>query len=331
MLQYCDKIIVYIANEYSYVSTVYYWISHVSDEVRSYLNDHKGYEAKGMLQTLYEFGPAVCFLPTKIRYFKVLMMTDRGEEAVQIVDDILEVLRKDLPVTFEECKRLAKKYFAQKQYVLSILFDLLGNSLLPDVLVEEKKVIGIAKNMTRLGQSLSEVRKAHSCDNALKSFILPKIRSSLAAVFETVGEKNRKKTATIHVLCKHVVQIMEGTFGDVEAVEKTLKDALELMKSASGEEAEKSHVFGTVLNNLGAATLQQGKIEEAKDLFEQAISVNSDATDYSTEEERKKDVARSTTGLKKVNEILEARQRTTRNNAPEAAKKEEKQEQPQKV
>ena len=270
------------------------------------LEKNNVYEAAGMLRALFELGPSVCFLPTMIRYFKVLVMTERGVDALQAVDDIYDILKNDLQVSFEECQQLGKKYYKEQDYLLSILFDLISNLLLPNVVDEEWILLGIAKSMSRLLKTITQSAEIYSCNETLKSFIVPRIRKSLVDVFSNIGGKSKKSLAIMEVACKHKMEQIERNVADIDASEKTLRESLDKMQNVLGGEAEKMHLLGTVLNNLGSTCLQQGKIVEAKDLLLQAIEVNGNAEDYDSEEERKLDIFRSTHALERVDEILKS-------------------------
>ena len=273
------------------------------------MEEQKIYQAGGMLDALYQFGPSVAFLPTLLRYYHVLIMTERGEEALAIVDKIYDVLKNQLNVSVGECQRLAKHFSDDKEYLLSILFDIIGNSLLPDLVDDEWILIGILKNLRRLQNCIIQLSEKSSCNEILQSFILPRIRRTVSEVFAAVGGKSKKALTIAEVMCKHAVEIMERYSGDINAAENTLRESLSLMETVLGEEAKKIHLLGTVLNNLGSTCLQLGKLEEAKELLAQAIQVNMDATDYSTEAERRHDVERSSNALEQVDEILRSRDR----------------------
>ena len=271
------------------------------------MNCEDDYQAVGMLQALYKLGSSVWFIPTLVRYYKVLVMTERGEMAMQVLDELCATLKEDLHVSPQDCKQLAKNFFKEKDYQLSILFDIIGNILWIDVIDDEWILLGITKNFTRLLSSINNVMEKYSCTETLKRFIVPKIRSSLFEVCARVKGKSKKALAIMEVAYKHKLEQMERSVGDIDAAEKTLRESLNLLQSVLGEEAKELHLLGTVLNNLGSTCLQKGNIRDAKYYLLQAIEVNSNAQDYSSEGERVQDVSRSQNALRQVEEILGSR------------------------
>ena len=257
-----------------------------------------------MLRELYHLGPSVCFLPSLIRYYKVLLMTERGEEAIKVVDRICDVLKNELHLSFGECGRIAKRFYEKKEYFLSILFDLIGCSLLYDFLDSDKILLGITKSLKRLQNCVATVAKTDSFLETLKYFIVPKIRNSLDEVFDDLEKKSKRVFVKEKVMSKHAVEIMERNVRDLNAAEVTLRDCREQLLSVFGEKANRLQLFGIVLNNLGLICLQQGNLDEAKDLLAKAIQVNIDAADYASEEKRQQNIQRATNALEQVEEIL---------------------------
>ena len=262
------------------------------------------YQAEGLLQTLYDLGPSPCFLPTMISYYKVLLMTERGESAMETLEYIYNVLKDDLHVTVEECRRLAKKFHKDEEYLLSILFDLICILLCADITDCEKLLLSASKSMSRLRESITKAANLYSCNETLKTYVVPKLASSLSPIFENVTGKSKKTLAIVQVACQHNLEQIQRAVADLDGEEATLRESLEILRSVLGEEAKEIHLFGTVLNNLASTVLQKGNIQEAKDLFLQAIEINENAQDYSSEEERGTDIYRSQLGLKQAEEIL---------------------------
>ena len=233
------------------------------------------------------------------------MKTDRGEEAHKLVDEILGVLKQRLRVDTKTCKRLAQRYFDDKKYFKSILFDLLGNHMLPDVKDAEKMLSGIARNMIRLQKSIKKAcKESYSHKKTLRVWVLPRVRTSLQLVFSNARGKSKKVLTLLEVACKHKLEIAEGYVDDYDAVETTLLEAKELLINVLGEEAEKMHLLGTLLNNLGANYLMQKRPLEAKECLARAIHVNMTAADYDSQEEKESDITRSNRALSRAEDML---------------------------
>ena len=240
-----------------------------------------------------------------ISFYDILMKTERGEEADKLVDEILGILKNRLKVSYKECKRLAKSYRSEKFYFKSILFDLIGNHLLSEMKDSEGMLSGICNNMTRLQESVNDAVDLSSCyKKTLRLWVLPRMRLTLQVVFEKAFGKSKKTLVIVKVACMHKLEITEGYVDDLNGVEQTLLSALDLLQSVLGDGAKRLHLLGTVLNNLGANYLQQKRPQAAKDYLTQAIEVNMNADDYTTEEERQRDIARSNRALGQVDDML---------------------------
>ena len=233
------------------------------------------------------------------------MKTDRGEEADKLIDDILPVLKHRLKVDPKACKRLAQRYYDEKSYFKSILFDLLGNHLLPDLKNNEKMLSGIGSNMIRLQKSIKKARKeCYTYKKTMRLWVLPRMRTTLQTVFCNASGKSRKVVILLEVACKHKLEISEGYVDDFSAVETTLTEAKEQLLSVLGQEAKEMHLLGTLLNNLGANCLMQKRPQEAKKYLTLAIEVNKNAKDYDTQAERENDIKRSSQALSRAEEML---------------------------
>ena len=268
--------------------------------------EQKDFEAFGILYNLYKLGPSISFLPTLISFYDILMKTERGEEADKLADEILGILKNRLKVSYKECKRLAKSYRNEKWYFKSVLFDLIGNHLLSELKDSEGMLSGIGNNMARLQESINDAVEESSCyKKTLRLWVLPRMHVTLQAVFRNAFGKSKKALAIVEVLCKHKLEISEYYVDDLDARERTLLEQKSQLLTVLGDEAKKLHIFGTVLNNLGANCLQQKKPLVAKDYLTEAIEVNMNAEDYTSEEERKGDVERSERALGQVDDMLQ--------------------------
>ena len=237
------------------------------------------------------------------------MKTDRGEEADKLIDEILPVLKQRLKVDPKACKRLAQRYYDEKNYFKSILFNLLGNHLLPDLKDNEKMLSGIARNMIRLQKSIEKAsNECYAYKRTMRRWMLPRMRTTLQTVFCNASGKSRKMMTVLEVACKHKLEISEGYVDDFTAVETTLTEAKEQLMSVLGQEAKEMHLLGTLLNNLGANCLMQKRPQEAKEYLTQAIEVNMGAKDYSSQAERDNDFMRSSSALSRAEEMLRRQQ-----------------------
>ena len=273
--------------------------------VPEYFDQGKDFEAFGILQNLYNLGPAVSRLPLLIDYYEVLMKTDRGEEANPLVDEILGVVKTKLKANHKACKRLAQRYFDNRNFFKSILLDLLGNHLLPAEKDNEKVLTGIARNMTRLQKSIKKVcKESYTYKKTVREWVLPRVRETLQNVFENAGGKSKKVLTIVEVACKHKLEIAEGYVDDLHAAESTLISAKDLLTSVLGDEAREIYLLGTLLNNLGATYLRQKKPELALQYLNEAMTVNMNAKDYDTEAERESDVMRTSAALARAEQIL---------------------------
>ena len=233
------------------------------------------------------------------------MKTDRGEEADKLIDKILPVIKHKLKVDPKACKRLAERYYNEKNFFKSILFDLLGNHLLPDLKDNEKMLSGIGRNMMRLQKSIKKASKeCYAYKKTMRLWVLPRMRATLQTVFCNASGKSRKKIILLEVACKHKLEISEGYVDDFSAVEATLTEAKEQLMSVLGQEAKEMRLLGTLLNNLGANCLMQKRPQEAKEYLTQAIGVNMNATDYETQAEKESDIMRSSRALSRAEEML---------------------------
>ena len=233
------------------------------------------------------------------------MKTGRGGEADQLVDEILGIIKQKSRFNVKSCKRLALRSFEDKRYFKSILFNLLVNHLLSEEKNKEKMLSGIGTNMVSLQNSIKKARKeCYSYRKTLRLWVLPRMRNTFERVFDNAGGKSKRVLTLLEVSCKHGLEITEGYVDDLDAVEETLKNAIEQFTSVLRQDAKEMHLLGYLLNNLGSNCKIQRRPEEAKDYLTQAIEVKRNAKDYTTEEEQKQDIAFTTRILKNTEKML---------------------------
>ena len=266
---------------------------------------HDDFEAVGMLQALYESGHSVYFLPSKIRYFNVLLMTDRGDEAMEVLKEVHDVLKKELNVSVEECKRLSKSFSKKQKYLTSILFDLVGNLLLSDLNNDDRILRALVSNMTCIHTNMQEVVKKCNCKETMQLHVVPVIRDSLTAALAKIKGKTSKDFAMLQVKFRHILELIEGEVEDLDAAEITLTESKSIMEDAFGDEANSIQLFGTVLNNLAATYMRQRRLEKARSAFEKARNVFQNVQNYESEEERQNDIIRSSKAIDRINELMQ--------------------------
>ena len=280
-------------------------ISTFSGAIPEHFDQSKDLEAVGILQHLYKLGPSVSRLPLLINYYGVLMNIQRGQEADRLVDEILAVIKNKFKENPKTCKRLAKRYFGKKEYFKSILFELIGNHLLSEASDCEEMLSSIEGNMVRLQICVKNLCvESYSNKKTLRLWVFPRMKRTLQVLFCNARGKSKKTLTLVQVSCLHKLEIAEGYVGDLAAVETTLIEAAGLLTSVLGQDAKEMRLLGTLLNNLGANSLMQKRLEDAKNYLTQAIEVNLNAKDFSSPEERKRTIVRSNQTLNSVEEML---------------------------
>ena len=253
------------------------------------------YGTCGILRAQYHLGPGVSFLPILINYYDALIKVEGREEIVESVyDQIATILINKIKVSVEECNLHAEKNYKQNNYFQAILFHLVAGQLLPSTKDVTRVLHGV--QAFTLGIKLGITKIAEECsyyNNIIRLCILPKMRIFLRSVFDSATGKSKKILVIAEVTCKHHLAVSEGLVGDYYASEATLIKSLHQLEAVLQEDAKTVHLYGTVLNSLGATYLSNKKPDEAIDRLAQAIEVNMNATDYNSEEERKDDVQRS--------------------------------------
>ena len=253
------------------------------------------YGTCGILRAQYHLGPAVSFLPILINYYDTLIKTEHGEELVEsIYSQIATILITKIKVSAEECNLYAEKNYQHKNYFQAILFHLIAGQLLPSTKDVSRQLHGVQAFMLGIKLCIMKIAQEYSFyNNIVRLRILPKMRIFLKAVFERIIGRSKKDLVMVEVLCMHHLEVSEGFVGDYDASEATLIASLDRLEAVLGEGAKTVHLYGTALNNLGATYLRKKKPDEAIDRLTQAIVVNMNATDYTSEEERTNDVQRS--------------------------------------
>ena len=230
-----------------------------------------------------------------INYYDTLLKTEHEGELVESVyNQIATILITKIKVSAEECNLYAKKNYKQKHYFQAILFHLIAGQLIPSTKDVSRVLHGVQAFM--LGIKLCIMKIAKECsfyNNVVRLRILPKMRVLLRSVFENAIGRSKKDLVMVEVVCMHHLEVSEGFVGDYDASEATLIASLDRLEDVLGEGAKTVHLYGTALNNLGATYLRKKKPDEAINRLAQAIEVNINATDYSSEAERRDDVQRT--------------------------------------
>ena len=233
------------------------------------------------------------------------MSTLQHEEAKKIKEELFIILENSLHATPKDCELLGDKFRKDQEYIKAILMYQAGEVLVKESSNEFDEIInclqGCALGLKMAAADLMKER------GDLRSIVADDIVPAMRRIYVKLSDRQTAGTTIsvlIRSLCLHHIETTELLCDDNTVRERTLREAVALMEKEFGEAAGKHHLYSCHLNNLGVFCMTQERPREAICIFEKSIESRRMAEDYTTEQERAKDLAASEDGLRKAKEML---------------------------
>jgi len=246
-------------------------------------------------------------LPSSIsvsqKFFKTYKKCTKNreyEEATKIKAELIHLIEKHIDTTAEDMRLFGEKLGDDKLFLESILSFDVASTLSEKVKNHEEKLEMIQFCV----QGLMKTNKVMIEEDPdmmaiVKEYVIPLMHDKLHLMESTSSVSEQFMCLQVSCVCLYI-GASHYLVGQLKEQGQLLREAIKRMDNVFGESKIKQHVYGTLLNNLGAVCLMASCYEEAASFFKQAIDASKTATDYDIEEERKEHIKLSEKGLRIV-------------------------------
>ena len=264
-----------------------------------------------MLVKQLQLGKEANFATLLINYYKALVSTLRFDAISQIKKELIFILENDFNASPKDCELLGDRYRRKKDYIPAILFYQVAEALHKQKSDSDEIINCLQGCALGLKIAIGDLLKLRP---DLRPIVTSEIVPAMRRIYNKLSGMHCSritKMILIRSLCLHHIETTELISEDNTVREKTLREAVALMKGAFKEDASKYHLYSAHLNNLAVVCMTKERPEEAIEIFEEAIVSRKRATDYTTRFEREQDLHASVDGLRKAREMLEYMQKAS--------------------
>ncbi|CAK8689378.1 unnamed protein product [Clavelina lepadiformis] len=268
-----------------------------AEKSAQYIDEGKYDEAYGTAQRLYELGSAVNCFSLLVKYFVVLVRTDRIDKAYEIRNEFFS-LSQNAELSAEDVMTYADQLRVRSKCFESLLFYDLAATLIVNETQPEEAINSFLKCVVGWSGLVRDLLEKHL---VRKSFVKTRVVSQMSDSYKRVkglAGLDKKQSCLVLAIILHCIDQAYWLLGEIKAREETGETAVQMMRDVFGEEASKFQIYSTILNNLGHAYMIQGRTDEAIRLFTEAIAALKKAIDYSSEAERKRDMEKAEIALR---------------------------------
>ena len=273
-------------------------------ESEVYIEQKKYDEAFGILVKQIELGKEANFAWILINYYKTLVSSSKFEKAKRIKEEFFVILKNKLRATPKDCELAADRSKDNRDFMKAILLYQAAEALYNSNRDSDEIVNCLQGCALGLKIAAGDLLKERP---DLRSIVADDVVPAMRRIYDKLSNMfsaHTHKMVLIRSLCLHHIETTELIAEENLVRERSLREAIDLMDKAFGDEAGKYHLYSSHLNNLAVVCMVKEEIEEAIATFEKAIESRKTATDYSSEPERNRDIEASKSGLEKSKEML---------------------------
>ncbi|XP_078493051.1 uncharacterized protein LOC108949958 [Ciona intestinalis] len=195
------------------------------------------------------YDPVVIRSKHLVNHYRCCMLVGEMEEAIQIKEQLMTILKEKFETTANEIKTSADTIRDEERDMEAILFYLIAAEFYGNQ--SKECLVGISDCAWGMKES---IRPMLSRDKGLKpivrTHVIPLMRDmrEITRGSDDVSEENRC-LQEVECLCQ--IGVSEYLVGDLDSKEKTLKEAIAIMERVYKENAVKYEIYGQCLNTLG--------------------------------------------------------------------------------
>ncbi|CAK8689371.1 unnamed protein product [Clavelina lepadiformis] len=270
---------------------------HLDEKSSAYLQERKYEEAYGLVKKQYKLGSKFNFAPVLVKYYVSLIHTDRLDKAAKIRDELTSLIQELLESSPEELEKYGHSLRQKSKFIEAILFYQISHRFCETEMNPADAVSALQGCALGTKLAVTELLEKHKVSKqTVRKHVIPEMHKFIDCLgrFKSV---EKKLICIVQGLCLHHVEHCEFLVGDVNAREASIKRAITSMKDVLGSEAEKHHLYGGHLNNLGHTYLVKDRPGDAASYFSQAIVAKKRAEDYDTQAEKLEDIKKSELAL----------------------------------
>nr|XP_002121844.1 uncharacterized protein LOC100176565 [Ciona intestinalis] len=246
------------------------------------LQEKKYYEAYGVSKNRIQFDPAVIGSKDLVNHYRCCMLAEKGQEAIRIKEQLKNLFKEKFQTTPNEIATFADTIRGEGRDMESILFDQIGAEFYGNQ--PKAGLVGIVYCAFGIRKSIEAML---SRDKELKpivrTHVIPLMRDMREMIrrSDDVSEEDR---CLQEVWCLNYIGYTEGLVSDSSGCERTLKEAIAIMKRVFGKKAAKYAVYGNCLNSLGDTYRNTSRPNDAYQCYRRAIAAYEKSEDINDDQ-----------------------------------------------
>jgi len=238
---------------------------------------------------------------TLLKTYKNSTKSRKYEEATKIKTELTDLVENNIDTTALDMWWFGIKLQADKLFLESILIldsaSTLGKKIKnPE---EKLKMIRFCVDGMKLTNK-AMIGEDPGTKVVVKDYVIPLMHDKLHDMENTSSVSEQYKCLQVSWVL-HYIECSQRLVDQWKECEETQREGLKRMDEVFGDNKIKHRVYGYLLHNLGAVCYNTSRYEEAASFYKKAIDAFNAATNYDgDEEERKRDIERSESNLRRV-------------------------------
>ncbi|XP_076822888.1 uncharacterized protein LOC143469178 isoform X2 [Clavelina lepadiformis] len=233
-------------------------------------------------------------------YHQILFLTGRSEQAAEIRQTMIRLMRENMEVDADEIKDFADQLQQLNKFLDAILFYFVAAAFYKFSSNPGRAVNKIALCVGEQKKSIRAMLKAGLSVHSLAEHqLIPMIREMKDMILTTdrATEQQRCLYAT---WCAHRIELCQALVKDYISQSQTVLEAIHSMRQCFGENFKEYRVVGHLFNNIGTTYECRSRLEDAARYYQFAIDAYEHATDYLSPEGKMDDIKKCEINLRRV-------------------------------
>jgi len=261
----------------------------------------KNFEAAfNVFSNRYSLSPALFRASYLRNFYVVAFRMNKADKAMQVRDDITELLRSHTETNPDDIKRFAKGCLDKGKHFEAMLFYQIAAATFMDKPLPKDRAFGVRWCVLGMKNAAERLLKTEPSYKALVQLCVTPLMREMVHKIQAMNDLDIKSRAVSEAWCLHYIGIVDGLVGNWTSFESEASEAVKLLRSAYLTDASRLQVLGACLNNLGYVCSVTNRKEEAIKYYRQAVDAKKRACDYSSDKEKQKDIELSQNNLKKI-------------------------------
>nr|XP_026692798.1 uncharacterized protein LOC108949958 [Ciona intestinalis] len=240
------------------------------DNVGQLLQEAKYDQAYGVSRKRIKLDPAVIRCKDLVNHYRCCMLVGEAEEAIRTKDQLGVLIKQNFQATANEIKALADTIGGEGRDMEAILFyqiaaEFYGNQSKTDLVGIRSCVCGIDVSIRAM------ISRDEGLKPIVRTHVIPLMRD-MQEMIRRSDDVSKEERYLEEVDCSCQIGVSEYYVGDLDSVEKTLKEAIAIMDRVFKENAGKYSVYAACLYNLGHTYMNTSRLNDACQCFLKSIA-----------------------------------------------------------